>query len=403
MTALDAARRCSDCGTGLGELHADRTGDILCFRCNLRRYPHEIVEAPAEPSRNGHAKIRQALAERSSCNGHTPPASNQRYKGRRVDIAALPAKPPQPTPWRCEGFVADGTLTIVGGKAGDGKSWLALALAVGVARGNPVAGIRCEPGTSLIVDGEMGPPMYIERLGTAGIGPEIELHDAMGLDLSKPGDLAWLRGEIEESKANLVVIDSLRRLVPSKSENESDDMAPAVGALAKLARDTGAAIILVHHMGDSTEKFYRGSTGIKDQCDALFGLLRDEDCDGLCRLSCRGGKGKMRYAAEPADRWLMISPENGGVLASEAPEREDPKVPMREFVKGGIKAQLPARTKAEVAKALGRERDDSTFRDAWKELERGGTIWLSDGEWRCGVVVSPLGPHHNTTSPEAGS
>jgi RecA-family ATPase len=241
--------------------------------------------------------------------------------------------------------------------------------------------------------------MYIERLRTAGIGPEIELRDAMGLDLSKPGDLGWLRGEIEESKANLVVIDSLRRLVPSKSENESDDMAPAVAALAKLARDTAAAIVLVHHMGDSTEKFYRGSTGIKDQCDALFGLLRDEDHDGLCRLSCRGGKGKMRYAAELADRWLMISPENGGVLAS-APEREDAKVPMREFVKGGIRAQLPAKTKAEVAKALGRERNDSTFADAWKELERDGTIWLSNGEWRCRVVLRALDHDHDTTSPE---
>jgi hypothetical protein len=114
------------------------------------------------------------------------------------------------------------------------------------------------------------------------------------------------------------------------------------------------------------------------------------------------GKGKMRYAAEPADRWLMISPENGGVLASEAPERND-KMPMREFVKDGIKAQLPAKTKAEVAKALGRNRDDSTFREAWKELEEAGEISQVDGLWRCGVVVPPLGPEHHTTSSEARS
>jgi RecA-family ATPase len=368
----------------------DRGLDLLGYDESGFYHP-ERDTSPDAPRRNGKAPF--------ATNGHAPAAIN-RYEGRRVDIAALLAKPPEPTPWRCEGLVADGTLTIVGGKAGDGKSWLALALAVGVARGKPVAGILCEPGVSMIVDGEMGPPMYIERLRDAGIGPEIELRDAMGLDLSKPGDLAWLRGEIEDAKARLVVIDSLRRLVPSKSENESDDMAPVVAAVAKLARDTTSAILLVHHMGDSTEKFYRGSTGIKDQCDALFGLLRDEDHDGLCRLSCRGGKGKMRYAAEPADRWLMISPENGGVLQSEAPEREDAKMPMREFVKSGILAQLPAKTKTEVAKALGRERNDSTLADAWKELERDGKIWLSNGEWRCRVVLRALDHDHDTTSPE---
>jgi AAA domain len=198
-----------------------------------------------------------------------------------------------------------------------------------------------------------------------------------------------------DTYANLVVIDSLRRLVPSKSENESDDMAPVVASLAKLARDTGAAIVLVHHMGDSPEKFYRGSTGIKDQCDALFGLLRDEDHDGLCRLSCRGGKGKMRYAAEPADRWLMISPENGGVLESSASEREDTKSPMREFVKNGILAQLPAKTKTDVGKALGRPLGDRTFREAWAELEEAGKITHCpiDGEWQGVSRRQPLDNH----------
>jgi RecA-family ATPase len=249
----------------------------------------------------------------------------------------------------------------------------------------------------------MGAAMYVERLPAAAIGPEIELRDAMGLDLSRPGDLAWLRGEIETVDANLVVIDSLRRLVPSKSENESDDMAPAVAGLAKLARDTGAAMVLLHHMGDG-EKYYRGSTGIKDQCDALFGLLRDEDHETLRRLSCRGGRGKMRYSAEPEDRWLTVSPENGGVLASSPPERVDAKQPMREFVKDGIKAQLPAKTKAEVAEALGRRRDDKTFAGAWKELERDGVIAQRiDGDWDVVVVLEPLGPPTTTTTPEATS
>ena len=41
--------RCDDCGTGLGEVHPDRTGDLLCRRCFVKRYPAEVVDAE-EPS-----------------------------------------------------------------------------------------------------------------------------------------------------------------------------------------------------------------------------------------------------------------------------------------------------------------------------------------------------------------
>ncbi len=338
-------------------------------------------------------------------------ADTTRHAGRGVDIAALLSEPPRSTPWRCGNLVADGTLTILGGKSGDGKSWLALALTVGVARGEDVAGIRCEQGTALYVDAEMGPRMFVERLRHAAIGPEFELRDAMGLDLSRPDDLTWLRGETEATGANLVVIDSLRRLVPSKCENDSDDMAPVVAALAKLARDTGAAILLVHHMGDNPEKFFRGSSAIKDQADALFALLRDDDDPEARRLTCRGGKGKMRYAAEPADRYLAIAPAHGGVVATEAPEPGDePRNLRRESVKAGIRTHLPAKTKSEVAAALGLRPDDKTFRTAWGELEGDGKIVLAGGEWMV-VVPDALGTtdhHHNgddraaTTSEGAG-
>jgi hypothetical protein len=315
----------------------------------------------------------------------TTTTTPERYASRRVDVAARLAEPPRPTPWRCDEFVADGTLTVLASQSGDGKSWLALALAVGVARGRAVAGIVCRKGTPLYVDGEMGCEMFVERLRAAGIGAEFELRDAMGLDFSREDDLAWLRGEIEAGGANLVVIDSLRRLVPSKSENDSDDMAPAVAALAKLARDTRAAIVLVHHMGDNVDKFFRGSSAIKDQADALFALLRDENDPDVRRLACRGGKGKMRYAAEPADRYLVIEPERGGVEAVDEPEAETAK-PISEAVKAGILAQLPARTKTEVAKGLGRRLEDRTLREAWKELQAGGKIAQNGDKW---VVVVP--------------
>jgi hypothetical protein len=373
--------------------------------CRSRRVPVEIVKAAKGKDVHDHLAAGLGLdalvpsgPDPREPDQYSTPQGDPRYAGRRVDIAALLARPDTPTRWRCHEIVADGTLTILTGRSGDGKSWLALRLAAGVARGEVVAGIACKRGTALIIDGEMGEQMYIKRLRKAGIGPEIELRDAMGLDLSLPRDLQWLRGEIEGTKARLVVIDSLRRLVPSKRENDSDDMAPTVASLAKLARDTDSAILLVHHMGDSEDKFYRGSSAIKDQADALFALLRDDEEDDLRRLTCREGKGKMRYEAEPDDRYFHFA--ESGITNVDAPEprKPTPSRPTREYVKAEILNNLPAPTKAEVARRLDRRRHDDTFLKAWTELEREDSIVKDGGSWRrsvpAGVPWVPAGQYN---------
>ena len=332
----------------------------------------------------------QESAPNGKVQGANPPGKVQvapsRYENRRVDIAALLAQPRRPTPWRCGQLVADRTLTVLGGKSGDGKSWLALGMAVGVARGVEVAGVPCAKGTAIYVDAEMGAVMFVERLRDAGIGAEIELRDAMGLDVSKEHDLAWLRGEIEATGAKLVVIDSLRRLVPSKSENDSDDMAPAVAALAKLARDTGAAVLLVHHMGENTEKFYRGSTGIKDQCDALFALLRDDNDPDVRRLTCGGGKGKVRYAPEPQDRHMKLSVEDGGMIATDEPEKPDREAPVRDDLTPRVLAALTdtPQNRADIARAVERSPQDGSVGRVLEGLtEEGRAV-------RSGTVTRPL-------------
>ena len=261
-------------------------------------------------------------------------------------------------------------MTILSGESDTGKSWLAQHLCVGVSRGEPVAGMICEQGTALYVDAEMGPEMFVDqRMRPAGLTePEFEYIDAMGLDISKPSDLEWLSGVILETGANFVVIDSLRRLAPSKSENDSDDMAPTVAAIAKLARDTRAAILLIHHKGDS-DKYYRGSTAIKDQTDALFGLLResDDEDDNNRRLSCGRGRGKNpRYAPAVPDCWLSIAPVSGGVTSREKPVHYHvPEARVRDVIADDILAALPAKTKDAVAVKIGQRDDGRAFRAAW--------------------------------------
>lgn len=228
-----------------------------------------------------------------------------RYAGRRYAIEALLAQPDEPIPYRCEGIAADGYLTVLAGRGGEGKSWLALALARGVERGEAVAGIACRQGRAVIFDAENGPRLMARRLRAADVGPGagIVLYDIAGLDLVR--DLDYVRAVIVAERANLVVIDSLRVLTGGRAENEGDDMAPVIVAVKQLARDTASAIVLIHHRGKGAE-LYRGSSTILDQTDLLFSLGRitgDPHAPTRRRLEV----AKFRIDAEPPDRWLTIT------------------------------------------------------------------------------------------------
>ncbi len=397
---------CPDCGTGVIEAHDP---DGRCWDCSREVNGRPV---PTATTNGNVVALERKVAPVGTVEGHSTASvieagsarTPDRYAGRLVDLDALLAKPPEPIPWRVHDVVADGTLTIISGESGAGKSWLAQALCTGVARGQAVAGLPCAKGTALYIDAEMGPRMFVDqRLRPTGAKTaEFAYVDAMGLDIATAGDLAWVRGLIEQTRPALVVIDSLRRLTPSKAENDSTDMAPAVSALAKLARDTGAAILLVHHKGDS-EKFYRGSTAIKDQSDALFALLRDPDDEHAPRrLRCRGGRGKMRYAPEPPDVHLEISPEAGGVAGSDPPEAPEPVVPVRQSVAQAIKAALPAKTKAEVALKVGRARNDVTLAGVWKELQDAGEVVEISGIWQLSSYLQTLGTTGKTTTDDPG-
>jgi hypothetical protein len=120
--------------------------------------------------------------------------------------------------------------------------------------------------------------------------------------------------------------------------------------------------------------------------------LRDPDDENAPRrLRCRG-KGKMRYAPEPPDVFLDISPKHGGVAGSEPPVDPEPQVSVRAAVAQAIKAAMPAKTKKEVADKIGRSRDNWAFRGAWEDLERAGEIVEINGGWVAGGGGLPLGP-----------
>jgi AAA domain len=336
---------------------------------------------------------------------------SDRYAGRILDIGEMLAQPDEPIPWRCRDLAADGYLTVLAGRGGEGKSWLALALACGVARGEAAAGIPCARGRAVIFDAENGPKLTIRRFRAAAVTPSLAVQpvDAGGLRVTT--DLPWFRKVVEDQGANLVVFDSLRVLSSGSKESDGDEMEPIVTALKLFARETGAAVILVHHRGKNEASDYRGSSVILDQTDLLFTLGRvSGDPEGRRRRKIT--TIKCRIEEEPEPRWVRIEVdrEHGRVYvnATDAYEEDGgrPRDEWRDKVLGQLTGiQQPA---ARIATALGRGKTDGTIRRVLEDLERDGLVVRGPGGWGVATTI-PLGvgnpgnpPENRSTEPNQG-
>lgn len=330
---------------------------VLCASCAALPYDH--VSAPASG----------ATAARP--NGAVP----DRYRGRVIDVAAMLARPDEPIPWRCDRIAADGYLTVLAGRGGEGKSWMALALACGVARGRPAAGITCTQGRVLLFDAENGPSLIAKRFRAAGVTADLAVQpvDAGGLHFAKDHD--WFWKVIKQNRADLVVFDSLRVLSSGAKESDGDEMEPIITRLKQLARETGAAILLIHHRGKGETSDYRGSSTILDQTDMLFTLGRVAgDPEGRRRRKVT--TIKCRIDEEPAPRWLQIEADRdrGLVFVNETAPYDGeggssrPRDTLREDVLALLTPDEP-RSQGAIARALGRDKTDQSIRRVLADLQ----------------------------------
>src|SRR5215204_7818557 len=88
---------------------------------------------------------------------------------RVLDVAQMVATDPPSIPYVVQGIAIEGTLTLLSGREGEGKSLLAMAIAAGVAQGEAVAGLACERRNVLIIDAENGEYEIHRRVKALGL------------------------------------------------------------------------------------------------------------------------------------------------------------------------------------------------------------------------------------------
>ena len=181
----------------------------------------------------------------------------------QLDTTRLVTEEPDKTDWVWEGFLAPGTLSMLHGEGGLGKSWIALKLAEQMLKaGGTLFGQSVHQGGVLILDGENAQTQIHSRIQFTSIQADANLayymvgDPILGLEEQTEQYLEHL---IEKHKPRLIIIDSQRALW-SGDEREQSEAGTMLRRWARSIETYPCAFLLIHH--DNRGGDYSGSSDI---------------------------------------------------------------------------------------------------------------------------------------------
>jgi hypothetical protein len=183
--------------------------------------------------------------------------------------------------WLIKDFLPKASFAVLFGPPSVGKSFLALSLALAIAAGKDWVG-RTVKG---------GPVLYIAAEGFGGLKLRVSalvLHSAYDVKtecafLNRPinfsvrDEVQALIKVIQEARLEpaLVVIDTLARCFVGGDENSAQEMGRFIDGVETVKRETGAAILVVHHTGKNEQRGARGSSALIGAADTIISCSGD--------------------------------------------------------------------------------------------------------------------------------
>ena len=168
-------------------------------------------------------------------------------------------------------LLPEGSITLLCGDAGIGKSYISLFLGILMADGSEFLGSKMKQKNVLFIDLESSLPLLNTRVQSIGIKSENIFFYTEPLNFLMKEDIAELKNEILFRDAGFCVIDSLMDIIPGINENDSGAMNQIFSALRSLVKQTGCSFLIIHHVNKANGD-YRGSSAIKGAIDALYTL-----------------------------------------------------------------------------------------------------------------------------------
>lgn len=183
-----------------------------------------------------------------------------------------------PVEWLIDGFMTTGSLNMVFGVGGVGKSHFLVSLMKALDQGEAFMYWEVQRVCRVLyIDTEMPETKIQQRLRhwfgdvrltesflVSGAHFRRTLGSSFALDDVAHQDL--LRGVITELDVEVVIIDPIAPALGRSDENSNNDVANYMPFLLEL-RDMGVTIILSHHSGKSDESGQRGASRRRDYLD----------------------------------------------------------------------------------------------------------------------------------------
>ena len=219
--------------------------------------------------------------------------------------------------WLWPQRIAYGTITIIDGDPGAGKSTIALDFAARLSVGTELpGGGECDAaGVVVLTSEDAFGSTVVPRLKAAGANlNNINLvrgvkgsHGETEL-ISIPENMVVLREAIHSVNARLVVIDPLIAFISLQAHAHNDQqIRRALAPLARLAEETGVAVLALRHLTKKpgTSALYRGGGSIGLIGAARTGLIVGKDpYDPTCRVLAMTKSNLGEYA--PSLRYRIV-------------------------------------------------------------------------------------------------
>ncbi len=211
------------------------------------------------------------------------------------------------TSWLWEGFIPTGGLVMLAGSPKAGKSTMAAHLAVAVSQGKPFLGLPTKKSKVLWLGLEERPQDVVRRFSDLGGMTEILVQPGpLRISLSVRQELGAV---IAKEAVGLVIVDTLSKLWMVNDENDASLVEKGIDPLLQLARETGAAVLILHHTRKSPAENgadIRGSSALFSSVDTAIVYRKQQENTRLL-------ESYSRYAETPSK--LVVELSNGAFRA----------------------------------------------------------------------------------------